>query len=318
MTDQEMQNSEIPLGIKAHQLAGNFAAEQATTEKSKQVYLNTLAVYAVHRYLQYLGIKTDLSQSNCWNPILRYQWNVADLVVPGIGILECRPVLPGETTISLPSEVTENRIGYLAIQFSERLDKVQLLGFAKTAIAGFIEVSSLHSIDKFIDEISSPIDEFIDEVSSPSPPQPIVKPLQLQDLKKFFDDTWQAVEVVLAPRQFAFRSREIKREIKDDVIEERAKRISLGLSADRQQVDLVVSSWLEENQEVGFLFQVHPAEENEFLPPGLKLKVILESDSEEVEAQEADSWIQLALTELPEKVVTVQISLGDDSVTINF
>ncbi|NEQ85170.1 MAG: DUF1822 family protein, partial [Moorea sp. SIO2I5] len=104
MTIQDMQNLEITLGIKAHRFASKFAAEQATTTKSKQVYLNTLAVYAVHRYLKYLGIDTDLNESDCWNPILRHQWNVADLVVPGIGTLECRPVLPGETTVSLPPE----------------------------------------------------------------------------------------------------------------------------------------------------------------------------------------------------------------------
>ncbi|NEO03503.1 MAG: DUF1822 family protein [Moorea sp. SIO3I7] len=107
------------------------------------------------------------------------------------------------------------------------------------------------------------------------------------------------------------------REIKDDIIE-RAKKITLGLSADSQQVDLVVSQWLAENQEVGFLFQVHPTKDNEFLPLGLKLKVMLESDSEEVEAQEADSWIQIALTELPGKLVTVKISLYDESVTEGF
>ncbi|NER92112.1 MULTISPECIES: DUF1822 family protein [unclassified Moorena] len=298
MTTQNMENLEITLGIEAHRFASKFAAEQATTAKSKQVYFNTLAVYAVHRYLKYLGIDTDLNESDCWNPILRHQWNVADLVVPDIGRLECRPVLPGETTVSLPPEVTEDRIGYLAIQFSEHLDQVQLLGFAKTVVADVIEVSRLRSVDDLIGELS---------------PLPVVNPLKLKDLEKLFDDTWQAVDAVLAPRQFAFRNLEIN----DDVIE-RAKKITLGLSADSQQVDLVVSQWLAENQEVGFLFQVHPTEKNEFLPLGLKLKVMLESDSEEVEAQEADSWIQIALTELPGKLVTVQIYLNDESVTEEF
>jgi hypothetical protein len=298
MKSQEMHNSVIPLGIEAHRLAGKFATEQATTEKSKQVYLNTLAVYAVHRYLKWLGIETDLSQSDCWNPILRNRWNVADLFVPDIGKLECRPVLPGETTVSLPPEVTEDRIGYLAVQFSDRLDKVQLLGFAKAAAAEALEIIRLHSIDDLIDELSPPV-------------EPLV------DLKKWvqniFDEAWQAVELVLTPRQLAFRGREIK---EDEI--ERAKRIDLGLLVDRQQVALVVSTWLTENQEVGFLLQVHPTGENECLPPGLKLKVILESDSEVVEARKADNLIQLALTELPGKLITVQISLGDESVTEKF
>lgn len=292
-----MQKTEIPLGIQAHRLAGQFAAEQTTKEKSKQVYLNTLAVYAVHRYLKWLGIETNLSQSDCWNPILRNRWNVADLVIPDIGKLECRPVLPGETTVSLPPEVTEERIGYLAIQFSDRLDKVQLLGFTKTPVAEVLEISRLGSFDELIDVISPTVI-----------PLPTVKPLKLEDLEKLFDETWQPVEPVLTIRGIETQEDEI----------ERVKRIDLGLLVDRQQVDLVATISLEENQEVRFLFRVRPTEKNEFLPPGLKLKVILESDSEEVEAQEADSWIQLALTELPGKLITVQISLGDESVTEEF
>ena len=128
---------EIPLGIEAHRFARQFAAEQSTQQKSKQVYLNTLAVYAAHRYLQWLQIETNLNQSDSWHPVLRSRWDVADLFISEIGEkLECRPVLPGETTIFLPSEVTENRIGYLAVQFSERLDHVQLLGFTNAVNAG--------------------------------------------------------------------------------------------------------------------------------------------------------------------------------------
>jgi hypothetical protein len=121
---------EVPLGIEAHGFAKQFAAEQDTKEKCKQVYLNTLAVYAVHRYLQWLHVETDLTQSDSWHPVVRRQWNVADLVIPEIGKLECRPVLPGETTFSLPPEVREDRIGYLGVQFS-----VQLLGFAEAVDA---------------------------------------------------------------------------------------------------------------------------------------------------------------------------------------
>ena len=259
--------------------------------------MNTLAVYAVHRYLQYLGIKTDLSQSDCWNPILRYQWNVADLVVPGIGILECRPVLPGETTISLPPEVTEERMGYLAIQFSERLDKVQLLGFAKKAVLGVIEVSQLRSVDELIAELS---------------PKPINLTAWLEGI---FDEIWLPIEAILSPKELAFRSfREPSREDKI----ERAKTIDLGLLVNSQQMALVVSIWAEDNQEQGVLIQVCPINKAETLPLGLKLTVTLESDEAEAVAREADRLIQLEFYEVPGKQFTVRVSLENESITEKF
>jgi hypothetical protein len=292
MNSKEMQKTEIPLGIEAHCWAGKFAAEQATTEKSKQVYLNTLAVYAVHRYLKWLGIETDLSQSDCWNPILRNRWNVADLVVPDIGKLECLPVLPEETTVSLPSEVTEERIGYLAIQFSDRLDQVQLLGFTRTAIVEVLEISRLQSLDELIDLIS---------------PQPV----NLEDwVAAIFDEVWLPIEALLSPRKLSYaRSR--------DKIE-RAKKIDLGLLVNDQQIALVVSIWTEENQEKGVLIQVCSMGEKESLPPGLKLTVTLESDEAEAIAREVDNLIQLEFSELPGKQFTVQVSLENESVTEKF
>lgn len=80
------------------------------------------------------------------------------MVIPGIGFLECRPVLPGETTILLPEEVRENRIGYVGVQFSDRLDSVQLLGFTLTFDSSNppqqIAVAELMPIDTLIEPIS--------------------------------------------------------------------------------------------------------------------------------------------------------------------
>jgi hypothetical protein len=94
MSRTEIHTAIVPLGRTAHDLAQNFARQQASTEKGKQVYLNTLAVYAVHSYLQLLDIETDLEQGNCWNPFVRTCRDVSDLVLPGLGRIDCRPVLP--------------------------------------------------------------------------------------------------------------------------------------------------------------------------------------------------------------------------------
>ena len=148
----------VPLELKAHEMARQLAAVQSTVQKGKRVYLNALAVYAVHSYLKWLQIETDLNPSDSFNPAKTALANVADLVIPGIGSLECRPVLRGETTILLPEEVIENRIGYVGVQFSDRLDSVQLLGFAPTFDSSNppqqIAVAELMPIDTLIEQIS--------------------------------------------------------------------------------------------------------------------------------------------------------------------
>ncbi|MEZ2241131.1 DUF1822 family protein [Microcoleus sp.] len=148
----------VPLELKAHEMARQLAAVQSTVQKGKRVYLNALAVYAVHSYLKWLQIETDFNSSDSFNPAKTALANVADLVITGIGSLECRPVLPGETTIFLPDEVIENRIGYVGVQFSDRLDSVQLLGFAPSLDSSNppqqIAVAELMPIDALIEQIT--------------------------------------------------------------------------------------------------------------------------------------------------------------------
>jgi hypothetical protein len=148
----------VPLELKAHELARQLAAVQSTVQKGKRVYLNALAVYAVYSYLKWLQIETDFNSSDSFNPAKTVLANVADLLITGIGSLECRPVLPGETSIFLPEEVIENRIGYVGVQFSERLDSVQLLGFAPSLDSlnppQQLAVAELMPIDALIEQIS--------------------------------------------------------------------------------------------------------------------------------------------------------------------
>jgi len=148
----------VPLELKAHEMARQLAAVQRTVQKGKRAYLNALAVYAVHSYLKWLQIETDVEGSDSFNQVKTALANVADLVITGIGSLECRPVLPGETTILLPEEVIENRIGYVGVQFSDRLDSVQLLGFAPSLDSSNppqqIAVAELMPIDTLIEQIT--------------------------------------------------------------------------------------------------------------------------------------------------------------------
>ncbi|MDZ8108197.1 MAG: DUF1822 family protein [Nostoc sp. DedQUE12a] len=151
MNEAKMHKSTVPLSIKAHQLAKKFAAQQLTSEKGKQVYLNILSVYAVHRYLKYLGIHTNLEQSDCWQLSNQVISDIADLVLPDINQrLVCCPILPGQTHFELPLEVTENLLGYIGVQFSDMLREVELMGFLPVN-----QVSEEQMVNIGIDELRS-------------------------------------------------------------------------------------------------------------------------------------------------------------------
>ena len=51
---------EIPLEQTARNLALQFASEQANPQKGKRVYFNTLAVWAVNYFLEWMELETDL------------------------------------------------------------------------------------------------------------------------------------------------------------------------------------------------------------------------------------------------------------------
>lgn len=140
-----------------HEIARKFSVQQDTIEKGEQVYLNTLAILGVRSFLDWLGIETDLNAGDSWHSVVRCFQDVADLVIPNVGKLECRPVLPGQTVISLPAEVTENRIAYIAVQFQEQLNEVQFLGFYPAIDPQLppeiIEIASFQPIETLIDYI---------------------------------------------------------------------------------------------------------------------------------------------------------------------
>ena len=121
----------VPLMLTAHTQAKEFVRHQANQEKAKQVYLNTLAVYAVNFYLECQEFETNVATSYSWDPVMQTLLDVADLDVKNRGKLECRPVVPGSKIVRVPAEVWDDRIGYVAVQFDELLQEATLLGFAE-------------------------------------------------------------------------------------------------------------------------------------------------------------------------------------------
>lgn len=132
------------LGQKAHQLAQNLIKSQKNKAIIKQIYLNTLAVYAVNWYLECLGIETDLENSDHLNIITQSFLNVANLTIKNYGKIECRYILPDQDFCEIPPEVWSERIGYVGVQLNQELTEATLIGF----------------IDKINEQENLPLDQF--------------------------------------------------------------------------------------------------------------------------------------------------------------
>lgn len=325
MNSTEATYTIVPLGQAAHSQASQFAAEQLTPEKGTKVYLNTLAVYAVHQYLKWVRIDTNLTRGDCWHPGKRALFDVADLFLPGVGKLECRPILAGETTITLPFEVAQNRFGYVAVQFSEHLNEAKLLGFVRAVDVP--EDCELIALTQF-----QPIDTLLDYLPEVLPQTVLTNARRInlgQWLQDTFEAGWQSLEALLGTEQtlgFSLRSRLQPSE----TVVQRAKLIDLGLQLGNQSVILLVAiapvirkavSNVEVEPEVEILVQVHPTPENLHLPLNLQLNLLAEDGEilQEVRSREHDNYIQLrGFQGMSGECFDIQLSLGTNSLKETF
>ncbi len=155
---QTLDDFSIPLFIpsEAKILAKEFAAQQPTRQKAKQVYLNTLAVCMVNNYLRIMNIPTNLSAGDSWNPAVRLYTDVADLEVVGRGRLECRPIPSNwdvdSTVCFVPPETQSDRIGYVVVELDLEQELATLLGFVET-VENWISLKQLRSPDELLEHL---------------------------------------------------------------------------------------------------------------------------------------------------------------------
>mgnify|MGYP002259874230 CR=1 FL=1 len=294
---QEKLTFKVALTPSAHRLAEKFRRQQSNPDQGKQVYLNTLAVYAMNFYCQCMGIDTDLSKSYSLTPVIPTLGDIADLYLNNLGKLECLPVLPQSQVINIPPVVWNNRIGYMAVQLNESLTEATLLGFSKTASTQELPLSELGSLEDFLEHI-----ETLSQCVSLS-----------QWFNQICDKGWQRVKTQKSPSapQPAFRFRRARITA--------AKSITLDTKVVSYPMDLVVTVTQESEQEIDIEIQLH-AREIEHLPLGLKLMVIDESGEtfSEVSAGINDTIISNGFIGERQEEFTLKIALGDASFTEYF
>lgn len=291
--------------------AKSFRQQQQSPQKAEQVYLNTLAVYAVQFYCECMGIDAELSQGDSWNPAMQTLLDIADLVLPE-GTIECRPILPEEQSCNVPLEAQENRKGYVVVEVNTKARKAKLIGFSKTVKTGTLHRSELQSLDALIDEI-------IEAEPSISRSQVATQALgqvsaRLSNwLNEQFEGIWQPSGLVLAPSRSMARSVFVGG---SDTTKERAKLLTVGAHT----VAFIIQVESADRETLSVFLRVLPEGERTLLPAGLILE-LLDDESDVVmstTAGAADNFRALSFEIKTEEMFSVRITVGDVSATERF
>lgn len=288
----------VPLSWEAHSLAQHYRIQQPMRHKAKQVYLNTLAVVAGDFYLRCLGITTDPVASQSRNPISLHFLNIADLVIPQLGVLECRPVLPNTDVLEIPTDVRDDRIGYLAIQFDQSLKQAEILGFTPKPLAQ-IPLADLKSLDEFCTYLTDLRQSTVLNQLTPFHPKSMV------ELSKWLEGVvsagWQSLDALLPSSGLATvrgQSGPIDQQENQPHSSlnrvRKAKLIDLGLLLGDQTIMLVLTLTPSQDQTMSALVQAYPAYDKH-LPAQLQLKMLSETGEvlQEVWSRGQDNFIQL-------------------------
>ncbi len=311
----------VPLGLETHAKAQELLVKHGNSNIGKQIYFNTLAVYAVKFYLSCMGIETNWDTSSIWNPITQALTNVADLEVIGLGKIECCPVLPDEKIIHIPVEVCADRIGYVAVLLDKCLTEATLLGFVKfVSESGELPITELRSLTDLLLDITQ---------SAPQTPSITSTPQLInlsQWLNNVIDAGWQTVESLLSPQQaeFAFKFRCVERNLdiepeNSDFSVQRGKLLNLGQESETQPIALIVGLIPASEQEMNICAKVCPMGSQKYLPEELELMVLDENGIAVMQATARNTKsIQLNFSSEIGECFCLKLVLGNVSYTEAF
>lgn len=300
----------VPLTLKGHHIAQLFYQQHSVPQKAKQVYLNTLAIQAVHSYLGWLGITTDLQASDSWDPSSQTLADVADLAIPRQGKLECRPVLPGATICYVPPEVWSDRIGYVAVRLDAELQTATLLGFVPSVDTEELPLGQLQSIAVLLDRLK------------PQPPfEPIKEWVDLgQWVQGRFTEGWRTVEELFGPQPtLSFRSLELSTYLGSPGLTTRGKTLELvprdthlDKHLGNHQVALLVGIMPNDFSQVDIWVKLCPMNRHPHLPEDLEIKVLDEKGMAVMQAQSRQTdMLQLKFQGIPGEQFSIEITLND-------
>lgn len=310
---------QVCLVRKAHQLAKEFSKKQKDSSKAQQVYHNTLAVWAVAYYMKCMEIETDWEGSDSWDALMQSFLNVADLVLPGIGKLECRPFMQEEQNIYIPLDVSQDRLAYVAVQLDNFLETARtatILGFVKTAPIEELPINKLQSLEKLL--------QLIEQSKLLNLTNTSVQLSKWLEPEDNVQNKWLPLAAVFkgsAREDLASsirNSESLTRNISNNSLAtaSRGKIINLGIKVQEHQVALVITIAPGENENIDIMAQVY-AIKSLNLPKQLKLDIIDETEQSflQAESREKDQFIQLIFFGKVGEKFSIKLALGNDSIT---
>lgn len=313
----------LPITEEARAVAHRLASGQPTPQKAEQVQLNTLAVSVVNNYLRMMDIPTDITASHSRKPFLLMLNNVADLMVTGVGRLECRPVKAHAQNCHVPVEVWEDRVGYIAVQMDDALEEAALLGFTQSVEDEEIPLNQFQPLQNFLQHLNRSINVTKQIVNLS------------QWLQNAFDAGWQTVDSLLSPSgelrlAVSFRSEEKLAAIFEATSiksnsQGGAKVIHLETPQGNISVILAVlvtpgDISNTQAQETDIKVRVISGSNETSLPNGLQLTILEESGAifEETQAESGDNYLQLTIGGNESEKFSIRVTLDGISITEDF
>ncbi|AFY99353.1 DUF1822 family protein [Calothrix sp. PCC 6303] len=311
----------IPIDGKMFKIAEKFSQQEKNKQKSRTVYLNTLAILAVDFYCKCIGIKTEPSKSHGLDKIMSSLMNTASLFIKDKGLIECRPVLPKEELCEIPPEVLSERIGYMVVEIDEDNRQAKILGFAKSVENEKLSLTKLNSLHDFLLYLHKLEAVSVMEKSTNKVDIVDVAVSQLNTgivkLSKWFegllDGGWEA-ELAVA------------KDLAISPVDETEKRESgaakfIHLQHPSEPVLLILRQTQVNQDEVEIVLRLYPASESIFLLDGIKMTLLDEEDKQIPQLKKqskANNWLQLRFKGNVGDKFGLKISLGEDSILEKF
>jgi Protein of unknown function (DUF1822) len=313
MFERENSALSLPIVQAARNYAQQFAQQQNSPEKSQQVRLNTLAVWVVKDYLQMMDIATDLVNSQSWNLMMRMILDIADLELPGIGCLECRPVQSQQTTCYIPPETWEERVGYVIVEIDDAQLTAKILGFIPQVKDEYLCLNQILPIENLLEHLAS---------LQVSPAGVIINLSQW--FNGIFETGWQSWETLwnqpdLLTNQ-GFRNSGISAEQRKYLsITQRAKLINLGTNIIPENLVLVVEICPQSGERTHIQLQLRSVSDR-VLPLGLKLAVLDDCETIflQLQVESPSNQMQLQFNGEVGENFSLQVELNNCQITEKF
>lgn len=315
-------------------------SNRASHESSQwQIYLNTLALFALEKWLKERMLEQSISTSE---QIIE---NTGRLKIGEFKVCAIATDNLLDELVELPRNVVESSEltthFYAILEVLEEQEEVIFRGCLNyDELINYCEPINLQPQDNFYQLPLSLFDtepnhllfycRFLEPTSISLPvgttQMTTAEPVEYvresttklsQWLQDVFDETWQTIDFLINPEA------NLEYGLRNDADEElkRAKLIDLGMQLGKQSVALLVKIKEETNEKLAVSVQLHPDGEARHLPPNLKLILLSKAGKvlQEVQSRTQDNYIQLKPFKGEKgKRFQIQVSLASLSITENF